>query len=112
MGIVLDALTNSTRPDGAAHSDSHRRAHVGWWRRLLDYCRLAGLMTQVPDGFTMSGHYRGLPASDVSEEKAGDAIPEHILAQMDDHLTLIGCQTSFASGGWSTADFAAAVCAA
>jgi hypothetical protein len=108
MGIVLDALTSSARPDGTPHSDSHRRAHIGWWRRLLDYCRPAGLMTDVPDGFTMSGHYRRLPASKTtSEEEPGEAIPEHILAQMDGHLALIGAQTSFTNGGWSAADFAA-----
>lgn len=64
-------------------------------------------MTEVPDGFTMSGHYRRTPTSDVSEKEAGEAIPAHILAQMDDHLALMGSHTSFTSGGWSAADFAA-----
>jgi len=107
MGVVVEAIMTSGDAGGKPHSHSHRRAHLGWWRRLLDYARAAGLMAKVPDGFTMSGHYRVLPIEQQTEEEPGQAIPDHVLAQMDQYVELLGTPSCYSNGGWAPADFAA-----
>ncbi|MGI8416203.1 MAG: tyrosine-type recombinase/integrase [Nakamurella sp.] len=107
MGVVIEAVMASTDPRGKAHSHSHRRDELDWWRRLLDYARPAGLMTQVPDGFTLSGHYRVLPVDLQHDEEPGEAIGDHVLAQMDQHLDLLGAGSAFRNCGWEPADYAA-----
>lgn len=107
MGVVIEAVMASTDAHGKRYSHSHRRDELGWWRRLLDYGRPAGLMAQVPDGFTMSGHYRVLPVDMQHEEEPGEAIPDHVLAQMDQHLNLLGAGSSYRNGGWEPVDYAA-----
>lgn len=106
MARVIEALMATTAGDGTPHSHSHRRAHVGYLRRLLDYARAAGLMEAVPGGFTMAGHFRTLPAEHAEDTEAGQAIPEHVLAQLDAHLLLLGAPSSYARGGWQPGDYA------
>lgn len=107
MGVVVEAIMASTDKRGKPYSHSHRRDELGWWRRLLDYARPAGLMAQVPDGFTLSGHYRVLPIDLQHEEEPGEAIPDHVLAQMDQYLDLLGAGSAFHNCGWQPTDYAA-----
>ncbi|MGW1473685.1 hypothetical protein ACWCQJ_20890 [Streptomyces olivaceus] len=106
MSTVVDAFRTAINPrTGRPYGDSHCKALLGHWRRFLDRARLLGLMDQVPGTFALSPafHQIGRTRED-SEDELGRAIPEHVIAQLDEYLHLIG--TSYERGGWTSGDYA------
>ena len=64
------------------------------------------MMDHVPGGFALNPRFHSIAAVEVTEDDLGRAIPEHVIAQLDVHLGLLGTSTGYASGGWAAADFA------
>lgn len=107
MNAVVDLFRITKRPeDGHDYSTSHRRALLRHWRTLLEYARQAGMMDHVPGGFALNPRFHSIAAVEMTEDDLGRAIPEHIIAQLDAHLDLLGTSTGYTSGGWTAADFA------
>ncbi|MFF6995582.1 hypothetical protein ACFY93_11555 [Streptomyces sp. NPDC008313] len=108
MNAVVDLFRITKRPeDGHDYSTSHRRALLRHWRTFLDYyARQAGMMDHVPGGFALNPRFHSIAAVEVTEDDLGRAFPEHVIAQLDAHLDLLGTSTGYASGGWAAADFA------
>lgn len=107
MNAVVDMFRITKRPeDGHDYSTSHRRALLRHWRTFLEYARQAGMMDHVPGGFALNPRFHSIAAVEVTEDDLGRAIPEHVIAQLDVHLGLLGTSTGYASGGWTAADFA------
>ncbi|WP_406321565.1 tyrosine-type recombinase/integrase [Streptomyces sp. NBC_01637] len=107
MNAIVDMLRITKRPeDGHDYSTSHRRALLRHWRTFLEYARQAGMMDHVPGGFALNSRFHSIAAVEVTEDDLGRAIPEHVIAQLDVHLGLLGTSTGYASGGWTAADFA------
>ncbi|MFI1790934.1 tyrosine-type recombinase/integrase [Streptomyces olivaceoviridis] len=105
MSAVVDAFRAAHNPKtGEPYGSQHRRALLGHWRRFLDRARLLGLMDQIPGAFALSPafHQMEVPAEDA-EDDLGRAIPEHVIAQLDQHLHLIG--TSYERKGWTAGDY-------
>ncbi|MEU6882170.1 tyrosine-type recombinase/integrase [Streptomyces sp. NPDC046712] len=105
MSTVVDAFRTAANPKTRMpYGDQHRKALLGHWRRFLDRARLLGLMDQVPGTFALSPafHQMGSTQEDT-EDELGRAIPEHVIAQLDEHLHLIG--TSYERGGWTSSDY-------
>lgn len=46
----------------AAYSPSHRRSLTGWWRRLIDFSRTAGLVDAIPGRCSVRPDHAGNPA--------------------------------------------------
>ncbi|MFK4147987.1 tyrosine-type recombinase/integrase [Streptomyces sp. NPDC004065] len=106
MNAVVDMFRITKRPeDGHDYSTSHRRALLRHWRTFLEYTRQAGMMDHVPGGFALNPRFHTIAAVEVTEDDLGRAIPEHVIAQLDAHLDLLGTSTAYASGGWTAADF-------
>ncbi|MFF4306713.1 tyrosine-type recombinase/integrase [Streptomyces sp. NPDC001601] len=107
MSAVVDTFRIARRAeDGRDYSTSHRRALLRLWRAFLEYARQAGLLDHVPGGFALNPKLHVIAAVEVSEDEIGRAIPEHIIAQLDAHIELLGTSTAYESGGWTASDFA------
>lgn len=105
MSAVVRAFATACHPDGKPYSTSHRHALLGYWRRTLDFCRHAGLMDQIPGSFAVHPKYHVIPIGEARGDDLGRAIPEHVIAQLDQNLHLIN-QSSFSQFGWTSDDFA------
>ncbi|WP_307624134.1 site-specific integrase [Streptomyces sp. V3I7] len=103
---AVESLAPERPEDGHDYSTSHRRALLRHWRTFLEYARQAGMMDHVPGGFALNPRFHSIAAVEVTEDDLGRAIPEHVIAQLDVHLGLLGASTGYASGGWRAADFA------
>ncbi|MFG3142764.1 tyrosine-type recombinase/integrase [Streptomyces sp. NPDC048211] len=106
MSAVVDAFRTLLNPKThKPYSNPHRGSLLGYWRRFLDHARLLGLMDQVPGAFALSPAFHQMQsAEEDTEDDIGRAIPEHVIAQLDEHLHLIG--TSYERGGWTSRDYA------
>ncbi|MEV7941793.1 tyrosine-type recombinase/integrase [Kitasatospora sp. NPDC088264] len=108
MTVVVEAIEIARNPkNGSAYSQAQRRAMLGWWRRLLQYARLAGLMDDIPGVFALSPELHGIEAVDMTEDESGRAIPEHVIARLDQYLPLMGAESTYKHAGWQAGDFAA-----
>lgn len=108
MTCIVEAFQTARKPkDGSDYSPAQRRAMLGWWRRLTQYARLAGLMDEIPGSFALSPELHGIEVVDTAEDEGGRAIPEHVIAQLDQHLHLMGAGSSHKHAGWQASDFAA-----
>ncbi|GAB7188994.1 hypothetical protein ATKI12_8825 [Kitasatospora sp. Ki12] len=106
MTAVVEAIKIARNPkDGSDYSQAQHKAMLGWWRRLMHYARQAGLMDDVPGAFALNPELHGIEVVDTAEDESGRAIPEHVIAQLDQHLHLMG--SSFKHAGWQAEDFAA-----
>ncbi|MDX3634465.1 tyrosine-type recombinase/integrase [Streptomyces europaeiscabiei] len=105
MSAVVDAFRVAKRSDGRDYSTSHRRSLLRLWRTFLEYARQAGMMDHVPGGFALNPRYHSIAAVEASEDDIGRAIPEHVIAQLNAHISLLGTSTTYESGGWTAADF-------
>ncbi|MFA7766336.1 tyrosine-type recombinase/integrase [Streptomyces sp. NRRL S-448] len=110
MNSVVDMFRITKRPeDGHDYSTSHRsrrRALLRSWHTFLEFARQAGMMDHVPGGFALNPRFHSIAAVEVSEDDIGRAVPEHVIAQLDEHIALLGTSTAYAGGGWTAADFA------
>lgn len=101
MTAICQAFHTAVDPrTGAAYSSSHRRSLTGWWRRLIDFSRAAGLMDTIPGTFAVRPEHM-MGAVETSEDDIGRAIPEEWIAHLDAHLHLLGTSSGFEPYGWT-----------
>ena len=105
MTAVFEAVSRSVDAGGADLSVSHRQALWSYWRRMIDYCRQADLMTGIPGSFAVNAKFHAVPSAQVDDEEAIRAIPEDVIGQLDAHLHLLGGHSTFQNGAWCAADF-------
>ena len=104
MTAICQAFHTAVDPrTGAAYSSSHRRSLTGWWRRLIDFSRAAGLMDTIPGTFAVRAEHM-MGAVETSEDDIGRAIPEEWIAHLDAHLHLLGTSSGFEPDGWAAED--------
>lgn len=104
MAAICQAFHTAVNPKtGAAYSSSHRRSLTGWWRRLIDFSRAAGLMDTIPGAFAVRPDHM-LGAVETSEDDIGRAIPEEWITHLDAHLHLLGTSSKFEPDGWTAED--------
>ena len=104
MTVVFEAFAAARNPaKGEPYSTSHRRALLGWWRRLIQYGRAGGLMDDVPGSFALLDDH-SLAADEQQEGVLGQAIPEEWISHLDAHQALLG-RTKFINGQWSAEDY-------
>ncbi|WP_179230679.1 tyrosine-type recombinase/integrase [Streptomyces sp. CS227] len=107
MNAVVDMFRVTRRPaDGHDYSTSHRMSLLRYWRTFLEFSRQAGMMDHVPGGFSVNPRFHTISAVEASEDDIGRAIPEHVIAQLDAHIGLLGSSTAYETGGWTSTDFA------
>jgi integrase len=111
MTAVVQGFNRTTRPDGRPHSTSQRIAMLGFWRRTLEFSRLAGLMDDIPTTFAMDPRHHKITHVPLREDELGRAIPEAVIAQLDRNLHLLRTGSRFHVGGWAADDIGEMYCA-
>lgn len=112
MTAIAAEFSASRGPDGLAYSFSHRNMLFGVWRRMVEFCRQAGLMDHVPGGFALNSSYHRMARLAPVEDVISRTIPEHVIRQLDSQLHLLVEHSSYSAGGWSAADFGRMYCLA
>lgn len=104
MTAICQAMARATDPKtGKPYSVTHRRAILGWWRRLISFARSAGLMDHIPGTFTIRED--NLPdAVEASEDAIDRVIPEEWTTHLDSRLHLLGASSTYAPRGWTAQD--------
>ncbi|HVA73392.1 MAG TPA: site-specific integrase [Acidimicrobiales bacterium] len=89
FAIVVGALSELRRDDGALHSAAHRNLLLAVFCELIEHGRTSGLMRDVPDPFRPAKR-RHRVAEDPNEDELGKALPDMVIRQLDAHLDLLG----------------------
>jgi len=97
---VLDALSRHRRADGSLYSAGHRRLMVYRFCEVIDHGREAGLMAPVGEFFRPLRRRYHVEV-DPNEDEVGKALPEALIAHLDDHIDLLG---GGGRSGWMTGD--------
>jgi integrase len=105
MSAIVDGFRVSTGSNGRPHSQSHRIALLGHWRRTIEFCRQAGLMDHIPGTFSINPRFHRIVRRQIREDEIGRAIPEHLIAQLDASLGLLAAQSTYHQGGWVAENF-------
>ncbi|MGW3983559.1 tyrosine-type recombinase/integrase [Streptomyces mirabilis] len=89
MTAVADYFSTLNRPDGAEYTNKYRSSLLtGFWQ-VIDFGRQAGLMDDVPGGFTRHRSHR-IAEEEPNEDDIGKAIPESVIRQLDQYVDLLG----------------------
>lgn len=89
--------------DFTLYSESHRRALLGWWRRLINYARRFDLLEDIPGAFAMDETHQ-ISSVDTNEDAIGRVIPEEWIAHFDGHISMLGESSNYSANGWTAAD--------
>lgn len=87
--LVERAIAEQRRTDGALHSANYRRQLLRVFYQVIEHARTNALMTEVPDPFRPSQRLHRV-IEDANEEQLGKALPEKVIRQLDQHLSLLG----------------------
>ena len=108
MTAVVDHIRFLVRPNGTPYSDAHRAQMFSWFRQMLVFMRQSGLTEQIPGAFDPAGAKLHQPKpvkrERAAEDLLGRTLPDHVIAQLDAHLDLLGAHSNFASPGWTADD--------
>jgi len=87
--LVEQAIVEQRRADGSLHSAKYRDQLLRVFDQVIEHARTNALMSEVPDPFRPSQRrYRLI--EETNEEQLGKALPEKVIRQLDQHLSLMG----------------------
>ncbi|MCZ0974292.1 tyrosine-type recombinase/integrase [Streptomyces albulus] len=90
MQAVFTAMSRIRRTtDDELASRSHRQQSFGSFMEIVDFGRKTDMLTGMPGSFDRDKTLV-LPPEETSEDAAGRAVPEPVIAQLDAHLALMG----------------------
>ncbi|WP_329255016.1 site-specific integrase [Streptomyces sp. NBC_01478] len=95
MQAVFKTMCELRRQDdGELCTRTWRKNVFGRFLAMLDFGRQAELLNHLSGGF---GRDKSLvmPSEEITEDSAGKAIPEPVIAQLDTHLDLLGAGVSY-----------------
>ncbi|EFG79831.1 site-specific recombinase, phage integrase family [Mycobacterium parascrofulaceum ATCC BAA-614] len=102
--FVEQAIAEHRRADGSLYSAKYRIQLLRVFDQVIEHGRTNALMSQVPDPFRPSQRrYRLI--EETNEEQLGKALPEKVIRQLDQHLSLLG--PTGPNGSMSAADLRA-----
>lgn len=89
MNAVVDAFRVLPKVDGGAMSSKQRGALLSLFFKILDYNRVAGHLDGMSASFVRhSSHV--IRAEEVDEDDVGKALPQSVIAQLDESVDLLG----------------------
>ncbi|HET6481192.1 MAG TPA: hypothetical protein VFG35_14305 [Actinoplanes sp.] len=95
MDAVVTVIRNRQRRGGSGPLSYAARSEVlSSFCKLLDAGRRLQLLDHLASAFARQQHHT-IPYEDSSEDQAGKAIPELVIAQLDAHTHLIGGNTAY-----------------
>lgn len=102
MQAVFTAMSRIRRTtDDELASRNHRQQSFGYFMEIVDFGRKTDMLTGMPGSFDRDKTLV-LPPEETSEDAAGRAVPEPVIAQLDAHLALMGA--GFRYGEMESAD--------
>jgi hypothetical protein len=91
VNAVVDAFRTATRVDGSAvYSQAFRASLAGEFFALLDFGRQAGMLDGLSGAFARNPAVHRIQVDHGNEDETGKAIPGYVLAQLEQHLHLLG----------------------
>lgn len=95
MQAVFTAMSRIRRTtDDELASRNYRRQSFGCFTEIIDFGRKTDMLTGMPGSFDRDKTLV-LPPEETSEDAAGKAVPEPVIAQLDAHLALMGAGFSY-----------------
>lgn len=95
MQAVFTAMSRIRRTaDDELASRSYRQQSFGCFIEIVDFGRKTDMLTGMPGSFDRD-RTLVLPPEETSEDAAGRAVPEPVIAQLDAHLALMGAGFSY-----------------
>ncbi|MFD5523426.1 tyrosine-type recombinase/integrase [Streptomyces virginiae] len=89
MNAVVDTFRHLPKLDGTPMGSKQRGALLSFFYKVLDYSRAAGYLDGMSASFARhSSHV--VKAEEVTEDEAGKALPESVIAQLDEYTHLLG----------------------
>jgi site-specific recombinase XerD len=89
MNAVVDTFRVLPKLDGGAMSSKQRGALLSFFFKILDYNRAAGHLDGMSASF--AGHSSHvIKAEEVDEDDVGKALPQSVIAQLDEQADLLG----------------------
>lgn len=102
--LIEQAIAEHRRADGSLYSAKYRIQLLRMFDQMIEHARTNALMSEVPDPFRPSRRrYRLI--EETNEEQLGKALPEKVIRQLDQHLSLLG--PTGPNGSMSAADLRA-----
>ena len=93
MNAVVDTFRHLPKLDGNPMSNKARGALLSFFFKVLDYNRAAGHLDGMSASFARhSSHV--IKQEEANEDESGKALPETVIAQLDQHLALLGTGVS------------------
>jgi integrase len=89
MDAIVEAIKQRRRKDGGELGYSTKAEYLRSFCQLLDFGRRVEIVGSLASGFARQSHHK-IPHEDPGEDKAGKAIPEFVIAQLDAALDRIG----------------------
>jgi integrase len=87
--LVEQVIAEQRRADGSLHSAKYRIQLLRVFDQVIEHARTNALMSEVPDPFRPSQRrYRLI--EETNEEQLGRALPEKVIRQLNQHLSLLG----------------------
>lgn len=93
MTAVVGTFRVLPKLDGSPMGNKQRGALLSGFFKVLDYNRAAGHLDKMSAGFARHSSH-SIARVEVEEDEAGKALPETVIAQLDDHLHLLGAGIS------------------
>ena len=104
MSAIFREINEARRPDGSKYSSGQRNKYWVEWRKLVNFGRVSGLMSEIPGTFaTLPAHK--VKFSEQNEESSGKAIPPTVIAVLDAHLADFRPTKERIIGDWTCTDF-------
>lgn len=89
MNAVVDTFRHLPKLDGSPMSNKQRGALLAFFFKILDYNRAAGHLDGMSASFARhSSHV--IKQEETNEDETGKALPETVIAQLDQHTHLLG----------------------
>ncbi|MBT2547201.1 site-specific integrase [Arthrobacter sp. ISL-65] len=95
LDAITQAFRNWTHPDGQPRSTTRRYVGLDAVFALVDFGRRSRMMKDVTDAFLRDPEAHRLQLDPPAREEVGKAIPEGVIAQLDQNLAQLECNAKY-----------------
>lgn len=97
IALVFEAIKNSTGTSGALYDARYRRGLWARFNEIIEFGRSTDQLAKLPATFSRH-RSQSITQIETNEDEIGKAVPETMIAQLDDHLDLLGAEGTY--GRW------------
>lgn len=101
MTVIFESIKNATHGEGLLYDSRYRRGLWAQFHKVIDFGRSTESLAELPGTFHRHSSHK-IGTTEVNEDEIGKAIPETVIAQLDNHLGLLGTDSTYGRA-WSPA---------